>query len=139
MQQKLRRNQQKFGWIDLFEIQRHQVALLQKLYAKNGFTLELTCNACPEQYDVFRDGEQVACLRLRNGLFRVECPDVMGEVVFHGYPGGDGCFDNIERVACLVRALREIQRHYLRAALKQRFSYSGIVERKLPKMVYIGH
>lgn len=29
-----------------------------------NFTLEQTCGACPEQYDVFKDGEPVAYLRL---------------------------------------------------------------------------
>lgn len=110
LQRKLRRNRQKFGWNDLFEVQRRQVALVRKLYAKNGFELDLTSNACPEQYDVLRNSEQVAYLRLRGGAFRVEYPDVMGELIFWATPNGDGAFDNNERIAYLVKTLRVIQK-----------------------------
>ena len=36
-----------------------------------------TCDACPEQYDVFRGEEKVGYLRLRWGSFTAECRDVM--------------------------------------------------------------
>lgn len=41
-----------------------------------------TCGACPEQYDGYINGKQVAYFRLRWGLFTVECPDCEGELVY---------------------------------------------------------
>ena len=38
------------------------------------FIVEMTCFACPEQYDVFLDGEQVGYLRLKHGVFRCDYP-----------------------------------------------------------------
>jgi len=38
----------------------------------NGYKLVLTCGACPEQYDVFKNGQQVGYLRLRHGFFSAE-------------------------------------------------------------------
>ncbi len=43
---------------------------------------ELTCGACPEQYDVYIDGKQVAYVRLRWGGLRVTVPGVGGEEVY---------------------------------------------------------
>ena len=56
-----------------------------------------TCFACPEQYDAFIGEEKVGYLRLRHGHFRVECPDVWGELVYEASPNGDGIFDDDER------------------------------------------
>lgn len=38
--------------------------------------LVLTCESHPEQYDAFIGDERVAYLRLRGGLFRVQCPHI---------------------------------------------------------------
>lgn len=72
------------------------------------FRLELTCWACPEQYDVFLDGEQVGYLRLRHGFFRCEYPDCGGETLYSGYPEGDGQFYDTERDRYLRGALAAI-------------------------------
>jgi plasmid stability protein len=56
-----------------------------------------TCDAYPEQYDAFIGEEKVGYLRLRHGHFRVECPDVWGEMVYEASPSGDGFFDDDER------------------------------------------
>lgn len=76
----------------------------------NGITLELTCSACPEQYDAFKDGEIVGYLRLRWGSFSVECPDVGGEMVYCASPEGDGSFYDGEREYYLRTALIAIDR-----------------------------
>lgn len=56
-----------------------------------------TSSACPEQYDAFLNGELVGYLRLRHGVFRVECPAAGGEEVYRNNPRGDGCFEPDER------------------------------------------
>lgn len=66
--------------------------------------LEMTCGACPEQYDAFMGDEMVGYLRLRHGYFSVRCPDAGGEEVFDGYPKGDGIFDADERDYFLTKA-----------------------------------
>jgi hypothetical protein len=66
--------------------------------------LELTCYACPEQYDAFLDDRQVGYLRLRHGEFRVDCPNVGGETVYRSEPAGDGMFDDDERAVELIKA-----------------------------------
>jgi plasmid stability protein len=67
-----------------------------------------TCFACPEQYDAFIGEEKVGYLRLRHGHFRVECPDVWGEMVYEASPKGDGIFDDDERVEHLQAAREAI-------------------------------
>lgn len=47
----------------------------------------LTCEACPEQYDVYRGADQVGYVRLRHGGLSVDCPDAAGEqVYYHEFP-----------------------------------------------------
>lgn len=57
-----------------------------------------TCGACPEQYDVFLEDDQVAYVRLRWGGLRVDMPDCGGERVYsHAFDDGlKGCFDSYE-------------------------------------------
>ena len=59
--------------------------------------LEMTCGACPEQYEAFLDGKQVGYLRLRHGEFRVDFPDCGGETIYEVCPDGDGEFEDYER------------------------------------------
>jgi hypothetical protein len=66
---------------------------------------------CPEQYDVYKDGVQLAYCRLRHGHFTVEVPDVCGVLVYHAHPDGDGSFDDGERETFLRRAIAAIQSH----------------------------
>jgi hypothetical protein len=48
----------------------------------NGYRFQLTCFACPEQYDVYKGDEQVAYIRLRWGALRATVPDVGGEEIY---------------------------------------------------------
>lgn len=73
-----------------------------------GYDLVLTCGACPEQYDVFKDGEQVGYLRLRHGYFRADYPDCGGETVYTATPEGDGIFEEDERDFYLTAAIQAI-------------------------------
>lgn len=74
----------------------------------NNIDLELTCGACPEQYDAFFMGRQVGYLRLRHGWFYVQCPTVGGETVYESTPQGDGIFEPDERETELDKATKAI-------------------------------
>lgn len=75
----------------------------------DGYQIELTCHACPEQYDVFDSrGEQVGYLRLRHGYFAAYFPDSGGECVFSAEPQGDGMFESYERYRYLELAIKAI-------------------------------
>ena len=47
-----------------------------------GYKLKMICEACPEQYDVFKDGEQVGYLVFRYGRFLAETNAYGGEIVY---------------------------------------------------------
>jgi len=74
----------------------------------NGYTLVRTCTACPEQYDVFKEGVQVGYLRLRHGYFRADAPDCGGVTVYEAEPNGDGMFEVDERDHYLEEAIKAI-------------------------------
>lgn len=86
-----------------------------------GFRLQRTCGACPEQYDVTLDGKQTAYLRLRHGRFTVTVPDVGGELVYKEYPSGDGIFDTEERDGCLTRAIMSVKRYLERKVEEENY------------------
>jgi hypothetical protein len=46
-----------------------------------GFSVELTCESVPEQWDIFYDGEQVGYLRCRFSRWRLDVPDCGGETL----------------------------------------------------------
>ena len=78
------------------------------------YRLEMTCMACPEQYDVYKGEEVVGYLRLRHGYFYAACPHVGGERVYEAYPKGDGMFEEDERSRYLANALVAIDTYYNR-------------------------
>lgn len=82
----------------------------------NGYTLVLTCGACPEQYDVYFGDENVGYLRLRHGWFFAEHMD---EIVFEGSPEGDGVFMEHERITYLRSAIEAIDTARLKRYLAQ--------------------
>ena len=73
-----------------------------------GYTLVKTCDACPEQYDVFRNGKQVGYLRLRHGSFSVAYPDCGHRIIYFAHPEGDGIFEDHEREKYLNAAIDAI-------------------------------
>ena len=75
----------------------------------HGFVLVQTSACCPEQYDVYSNGEVIGFLRLRNGYFTVECPDCGGELVYEALPLGDGMFFDNERDHFLDEAMKAIR------------------------------
>lgn len=77
----------------------------------NGYELILTCGACPEQYDVFKDGDQVAYLRLRHGFFYASVPYCSNSIVYEAYPEGDGIFEDSERMRYLTEAIKAVEKY----------------------------
>jgi hypothetical protein len=106
--QAFRRIGQIGGWDKSFDIQVAQLQLIKKLYSKNGLELKMTCGACPEQYEVFKEGKQVAYYRLRHGEFRVDYPECGGETIYEAEPLGDGLFEPEERLNYLTKAMRKV-------------------------------
>jgi hypothetical protein len=80
-------------------------------YQPEDIRLEMTCGACPEQYDAFVGDRQVGYLRVRHGYFRVKCPDSGGISVYATDTIGDGLFDSSERDLHLSRAKQAIWKH----------------------------
>lgn len=86
-----------------------------------GYDLELTCSACPEQYDVYKDGKQVGYLRLRHGYFVASYLDCGGETVYESATDGDGIFMDDERDRHLFNAIQALDNY-----IKQ-INYEGAV------------
>jgi hypothetical protein len=77
----------------------------------DGYELALTCGACPEQYDVRKDGEVVGYMRLRHGCFYTALTPG-SDPLYEAEPEGDGIFEPHERemylregLAALTKAL----------------------------------
>ena len=73
---------------------------IRKLLFKGG-------GMCPEQYNVFLDGKEVAYVRLRHGYLSVQVPFGTVVAVWEDTMG-DGCFDDIERMPFLNRCAEKI-------------------------------
>lgn len=84
--------------------------VLLKKFDDNLIKLDLTCSACPEQYDAYLGEEQVGYLRLRHGEFRVDFPDCGGETIYEAHPRGDGEFEDDERDFYLNEARKAIEK-----------------------------
>ncbi len=73
-----------------------------------GFALKQTCNACPEQYDVYKGGRKVGYFRLRHGSFSADNV-LTDEEVYRARPAGDGCFEDGERQHYLENAVQALR------------------------------
>jgi len=93
-------------WNYAMDMQSVQILLIKKLYARYGLEITLTCPACPEQYDIFKNGKQVAYYHLRHGEFSIDYPECGGETIYEAEPNGDGIFDDCERLTYLAKAMR---------------------------------
>lgn len=76
--------------------------------------LEMTCEACPEQYDLksLLDMKQLAYMRLRWSHFRCDYPDCQDETIYSAMiddSGWTGEFYNEEqRIIFLTKAIRKV-------------------------------
>lgn len=81
-----------------------------------NYKFEMTCVACPEQYDVFdKDGNKVAYVRLRWGSLTACYLEVTGEYLIYStvIDGPGGCFNSeAERQYYLNRIARRIAHIY---------------------------
>ena len=95
------------------------------------YTLILTCQACPEQYDVYNEDKQiVGYLRLRHGKFRCDVPGTFGETIYTAHPKGDGIFDDSEREHFLQEATNAIEKFYKEHSLEDTLQkYSDKMEK----------
>ena len=76
------------------------------------YKLYLTCEACPEQYDVTDAFDrQVGYLRLRHGGFRADTPYCGDITVYQAQTIGDGTFNDSERTEHLTAAIEHIHQH----------------------------
>jgi len=94
------------GWNEIFTAQEWQIKIIRKLYEANGLSI-FGGSACPEQYDIIKDGSKIAHLHLRHGEFTVEYPYDGKEIAFFS-TAGDGAFDSSERLTLLTKAMRKI-------------------------------
>lgn len=71
-----------------------------------GLRFEMTCAACPEQYDVYdSSGREVGYIRLRHSNFTVDYPFCGAKTVYQEYVRDDGMFyDDETRFTYLKRA-----------------------------------
>ena len=84
----------------------------QDLIVISGLVFHKTCDLCPEQYDVYKNEEQVGYVRLRHGCLTVECPDALDKLIYCKTfsDGVRGCFyDNNERISYLKKIAKCIK------------------------------
>ena len=79
---------------------------------------DLTCNACPEQYDIYRkkgDKEKIAYARFRHETFTVDCPDVRTNTVYDN----DGLVDKVPN-EWKLEAEEAIDKYYKQEEIKNK-------------------
>ena len=91
-----------------------------------GYGIKKTCSACPEQYEVWKDGKEVGYLRLRHGHFTAEVTSFDPSVLVYGTDTlGDGTFFESERDIHLRNAINKIDIHLKRNGLIKRTQTKG--------------
>lgn len=66
-----------------------------------------TSTGFPEQYDAYYRDKQVGYLRLRHGSFTVAFPDCGYNIIYQGWPEGDGEFETIEERTYYLEKAKE--------------------------------
>ena len=86
-----------------------------------GLAFELTCGACPEQYDVWYKGAKVAYVRFRHNQLTVEVPfdgiEVLREKI-EDFPD-QGVFSSEEQRTFWLEKAAELIKEELRRGLKE--------------------
>ena len=90
----------------------------------DGLVFHKTCDAYPEQYDVYRGAKQVGYVRLRMGNLTVEVPDVGGELIYYkNYekdPAKGYFYTQEERIGQLRRIAKILKRERTNANKRTR-------------------
>lgn len=79
-----------------------------------GLNFKKTCDACPEQYDVFKGDKMVGYVRLRWGVLSCRYPDYEGEEIYSESfdDGWQGEFeDDNERNKYLIIIAKELNNY----------------------------
>lgn len=71
--------------LEFFETMRATIErqYLTDVVIPEGIQIILTCESCPEQYEVRRDGREIGYIRFRHAKLRVEYPTCGGERLFY--------------------------------------------------------
>lgn len=89
-----------------------------------NFRLNMTCGACPEQYDVFLGEDLVGYLRLRHGSFRADYVfEDQDEQVYYANPKGDGVFEQEERFEYLSNAIAALEKKHFNFQFNKQAGY----------------
>ena len=75
------------------------------------FIFNKTCEAFPEQYDVYKGTKQVACIGLRMGNLTACTPDISDELIYYKNFNEDpakGCFDTQDERMKYLTEIAEI-------------------------------
>lgn len=88
---------------------------IRRIAIGGDFIFVMTCEACPEQYDVYNVNDLeniVGYVRLRHGYLRADYPDCGGETIYEAdIDGPGGTFNNEEeRIAHLTLIKLEIEK-----------------------------
>lgn len=90
----------------------------------DGLVFHKTCDAWPEQYDVYKGSKQVAYIRLRMGSLTVRVPDVDGELVYYKNYENDPTkgyfYTQEERMGQLRRIVKILKRERTNANKRKR-------------------
>lgn len=84
----------------------------QRTLTIEGLLFHKTCDACPEQYDVYKRTKQVGYVRLRWGNLTVDFPGALGKLIYHKKFSEEykGCFnDDNERITYLKKVAKCIK------------------------------
>lgn len=90
--------------IDLLKSKKERNRLPKEILDR--IKLVKTCQRAPELYEMYLDGNDVAKLRLRHGVFTVTEPN--GKVLYEGYPVGNREFDDDERLDFITTGVRAV-------------------------------
>lgn len=95
----------------------------QNFLIVDGCKLIMTCEACPEQYDVYFENIQIGYFRLRHGRFSASYPNSDGDVIFSASPEGDGIFEDHERFTYLKAAVAALVDKHNKQVLDFQYHY----------------
>ena len=94
-----------------------------KIHKQVDFLFEKTCEACPEQYDVYLASDtslSIAYVRVRFGQLTVHCPDAGGKLVYQRIIGDEfrGTTDIHDYVYDIIDSIQTYYMLYVASKIK---------------------